>query len=58
MTPVAYLVPDPSPGVVIQSFDATAFPPRSWEVLVERWAACRERWSQLTFYLSSGDAWR
>ena len=26
--------------------------------VVERWIAIRERWSQLTFYLSDSNAWR
>jgi hypothetical protein len=31
---------------------------RSAEPLIDRWAAFRERWSELTFYLFDPQSWR
>jgi hypothetical protein len=36
----------------------TADSPGLDELLGERWAAFRARWSQLTFYLFDADGWR
>ena len=33
-------------------------PARSTSGLAERWMAARERWSQLTFYLTDANSWR
>jgi hypothetical protein len=51
-------MPDQLDVVVIQSCDRVGSALDGWRTLGERWDAFRERWSQLTFYLSSGDAWR
>ncbi len=44
--------------VDVRAFDPSAPAGPGWTMLIERWAAFRERWAQLTFYLSSGDSWR
>ncbi len=31
---------------------------RTADPLIDRWAACRERWSELTFYLFDPQSWR
>ena len=55
-TELAEHAPTPAPDVTL-IVDATAAPDRG-PTVAERWAAVRERWSQLTFFLLDANSWR
>lgn len=45
---------EPAEVPIVEAFDATDHGPG----LIEHWAAFRERWSQLTFFLFDSASWR